>query len=96
MEICNECKRQFKNSNALKIHILHAHTDTYKNTGKKISKSLTGKKLSDEVKEMQQSNTLPDINGNEWIIHIDVEDSHPNGYPCLILDNEPRKEYVKI
>jgi hypothetical protein len=52
--------------------------------------------ISDEVKEMQQSNTLPDINGNEWIIHIDVEDSHPNGYPCLILDNEPRKEYVKI
>lgn len=42
-------------------------------------------KILDEVKQMKADNKLPGINGSDFIIHIDVEDDHPNGYPCLIL-----------
>jgi len=41
--------------------------------------------IIEEVKQMKEGQRLPGISGNEWIIHIEAEESHPNGYPCLIL-----------
>lgn len=50
MCICNLCKRQFKNSVALKIHFLHAHTDKYNNAYAKSAAKNKGRKQSEETK----------------------------------------------
>jgi len=51
--------------------------------------------ISDEVRQMANTQTLPGINGNEWFILIQPEENHPNSYPCLIIPDEYRQLIIK-
>lgn len=55
----------------------------YYTDGEYMTSKLWMYEIIDEVKEMKRQNKLPGIGGLK--IHIEVEEEHPNGYPCLIL-----------